>query len=198
MSVTPREDKTHDGMAGSHRPHTVPQRNSLRLLTTTPYIPVPPSLQKSPHLTSIFNHGVASPTLPSEEDEKWLQDTIPLPSREHIQEASSSVGQSSKSGRIVRRGSETDLTQKPVTGKRCALVNQKGAVPLLHSHQHTTSGCDIATGCGLGETTANHQIFIPPSLAFMLDSSWTLCRRRWSTGLLRPPNSDKTFSMSGN
>ncbi|KAF8874623.1 hypothetical protein CPB84DRAFT_570596 [Gymnopilus junonius] len=64
-------------MAASNR---LPRRNSLRLPPQPPAIPIPPSLKQSPYLTApIFNREV-SPILPSEEDEKWLQDTIPIAS----------------------------------------------------------------------------------------------------------------------
>ena len=54
------------------------RRKSLKLLTVTPNSPIPPSLQDSPYLTSsIFSQCLSSPSLPSDEDEKWLQDTIP-------------------------------------------------------------------------------------------------------------------------
>ncbi|KAF9533383.1 hypothetical protein CPB83DRAFT_471409 [Crepidotus variabilis] len=57
----------------------MPRLRSLKLLTTTPEIPVPPSLRKSPYLRSpLFSQGLPSPTPPSEEDEMWLQDTIPI------------------------------------------------------------------------------------------------------------------------
>lgn len=55
------------------------RRRSLKLLTSTPDVPVPPSLQQSPYLKSpVFSQVLSSPTLPSEEDELWLQDTIPI------------------------------------------------------------------------------------------------------------------------
>lgn len=51
------------------------RRPSLHLGST----PVPPSLLESPYLTSpIFGQEVSASHLPTEQDELWLQDTIPL------------------------------------------------------------------------------------------------------------------------
>lgn len=44
-------------------------------------VPIPPSLLQSPYLTSpesIFQRNVSPHKHPSEEDEQWLQDTVPL------------------------------------------------------------------------------------------------------------------------
>jgi len=61
----------------------VPRRNSLRLPPQPPHIPVPPSLKQSPYLNApLFKRNIPSPRLPSEEDERWLQDTVPV-SSEH-------------------------------------------------------------------------------------------------------------------
>jgi hypothetical protein len=54
---------------------------SLRLSSRPVNVPVPPSLAKSPHLhspQSIFRRAISVPRLPSEEDEVWLRDTVPL------------------------------------------------------------------------------------------------------------------------
>jgi len=53
---------------------------SLRLTNRPIHIPIPPSLVQSPYLLSpqsVFPHA-GSTSLPSSEDEEWLQDTIPL------------------------------------------------------------------------------------------------------------------------
>ncbi|KAF8638520.1 hypothetical protein AX16_010502 [Volvariella volvacea WC 439] len=45
------------------------------------HVPIPPSLLQSPYLNSpqsIFQRTVSAPRLPSEEDEEWLQDTVPI------------------------------------------------------------------------------------------------------------------------
>ncbi|KAF8892614.1 hypothetical protein BD779DRAFT_1670291 [Infundibulicybe gibba] len=56
--------------------------HSLCLPNQPLHIPIPPSLLKSPYLNSpesIFQRIVSTPRFPSEEDEQWLQDTVPLP-----------------------------------------------------------------------------------------------------------------------
>lgn len=193
------------------------RRHSLRLLTTPP-IPVPPSLKTSPYLTTstIFSCGLASPTLPSEEDEKWLQDTIPIPSRHHVQLASASshsTGLSLHSGSMARNAGEDNSPRSAVTGG--VLSTQKstdasGSLHPEHHHHHRRhlSASESARGCD-SETTANHSrtsTFIPPSLAFAPDPSLrnvacqsaVLGKRRWSTGPLRPPHHENAFSLSGN
>jgi len=78
-------------------PTPVPRRNSLRLPPQPPHIPVPPSLKQSPYLNApIFKCEVPSPRLPSEEDERWLQDTVPI---------NSEGGDSAKANFDRRRGS---------------------------------------------------------------------------------------------
>lgn len=65
-----------------------PRRTSSLKLTTRPaHVPVPPSLLTSPYLTSpesIFQREIATPYLPSEADEQWLQDTVPLDAAEPV------------------------------------------------------------------------------------------------------------------
>lgn len=55
---------------------------SLRLTRQPPIdVPVPPSLADSPYLTSphsIFRRALSDGHIPSQEDEEWLRDTIPL------------------------------------------------------------------------------------------------------------------------
>lgn len=65
-----------------------PRRTSSLKLTTRPTtVPIPPSLLASPYLTSpesIFQREIATPYLPSEADERWLQDTVPLDAAEPV------------------------------------------------------------------------------------------------------------------
>ena len=65
-----------------------PRRTSSLKLTTRPaHVPIPPSLLTSPYLTSpesIFQREIATPYLPSEADEQWLQDTVPLDAPEPV------------------------------------------------------------------------------------------------------------------
>lgn len=73
------------------------RRNSLRLPPQPPPAPVPPSLIKSPYLNApVFSSNLTSPRLPSEQDERWLQDTVPI---------SASKSTDAASGAADRRGS---------------------------------------------------------------------------------------------
>ncbi|KAF5330707.1 hypothetical protein D9619_005968 [Psilocybe cf. subviscida] len=73
------------------------RRNSLRLPPQPPPAPVPPSLIKSPYLNApVFSSNLTSPRLPSEQDERWLQDTVPI---------STSKSTEAASGAADRRGS---------------------------------------------------------------------------------------------
>ncbi|KAK7043680.1 hypothetical protein VNI00_008291 [Paramarasmius palmivorus] len=62
-------------------------RHMARLTTPqTRHIPVPPSLLHSPLLTSphsIFQRPLSLPSTPTEEDETWLRDTVPLAAGEN-------------------------------------------------------------------------------------------------------------------
>lgn len=65
----------------SQNVHHLNRRKSLRLSSQPLDIPIPPSLLQSPYLNSpqsIFQRAVSSPQKPSEEDEQWLQDTVPV------------------------------------------------------------------------------------------------------------------------
>ncbi|THU99384.1 hypothetical protein K435DRAFT_853424 [Dendrothele bispora CBS 962.96] len=55
-------------------------RHSSLKLTKPVHIPIPPSLLQSPHLNpeSIFQKPASVPSTPSEADERWLQDTVPV------------------------------------------------------------------------------------------------------------------------
>ncbi|TRM61734.1 hypothetical protein BD626DRAFT_500379 [Schizophyllum amplum] len=69
-----RNGSTASATIGSRHP-------SLRLGKLPDRAPIPPSLLDSPllhHPDSIFRRGIATPRRPSEEDERWLQDTVPL------------------------------------------------------------------------------------------------------------------------
>ncbi|KII88955.1 hypothetical protein PLICRDRAFT_40583 [Plicaturopsis crispa FD-325 SS-3] len=60
---------------------TFSRTKSLRLPRRPPHIPVPPSLAQHPLLVSphsIFRRANSTPRLPSQEDEQWLGDMVPL------------------------------------------------------------------------------------------------------------------------
>lgn len=93
---------------------TTPRRKTLKLLTASPEVPIPPSLRQSPYLTSpIFSQALPSPTLPSEEDEKWLQDTIPIASQTR-QLATEGGFPQFVNGGLQRRGSIIQLSKRAV------------------------------------------------------------------------------------
>jgi hypothetical protein len=82
-----------------------PRPKSLRLSSRPVNVPVPPSLAKSPHLhspQSIFRRAISVPRLPSEEDEVWLRDTVPL-----SKETGGEIKDSSESG----KSTEEELKQ---------------------------------------------------------------------------------------
>ncbi|KAG6821159.1 hypothetical protein H0H93_005379 [Arthromyces matolae] len=62
------------------------RRKSLQLPSQPTAVPIPPSLLHSPYLDphSIFQRSLSMPHCPTEEDEKWLQDTIPLSSQKNM------------------------------------------------------------------------------------------------------------------
>jgi len=54
---------------------------SLQLTSRPVYIPIPPSLIQSPYLLSpqsVFRRVNSTSQIPSQEDEEWLRDTVPL------------------------------------------------------------------------------------------------------------------------
>ena len=80
---------------------TITRRHSLRIPAQPPPTPIPPSLRESPYLNAtLFNHDVSLRRPPSDEDERWLQDTVPL-----TQEGTTSAKGSGidRKGSIVRR-----------------------------------------------------------------------------------------------
>jgi len=71
----------HSSTSSANGAAGMPRRQSLRLPPQPPQTPIPPSLRQSPYLNApIFKRDIPTPNLPSEEDEKWLQDTIPISS----------------------------------------------------------------------------------------------------------------------
>lgn len=77
---------------------TDPTKAIFRRLPSQPiHIPIPPSLVESPHLyspQSIFRRASSTPALPSQEDEEWLRDTIPLGTEEGQKEPTPSSSRS--------------------------------------------------------------------------------------------------------
>jgi hypothetical protein len=109
-------------------PHTtMPRRNSLRLPIQPTDVPVPPSLVGSPYLRSGRYHqpqrGPVSPHYPSEEDELWLQDTVPIgsPGPSFTQPAgspSATIPSSSSSSSSGRRPQSQHRLHQSVSSSR--------------------------------------------------------------------------------
>ncbi|KAG6889730.1 hypothetical protein C0995_015028 [Termitomyces sp. Mi166 len=70
----------HCFMTAPARKASINRRKSLQLSHHSLAAPIPPSLLQSPYLDpqSIFQRTFFAPHYPTEEDEKWLQDTVPL------------------------------------------------------------------------------------------------------------------------
>ena len=66
--------------SSKRRSYNQSKGRSLQLQHIPVNIPIPPSLIRSPYLQSMENsrRSLSSPRLPSEADDKWLQDTVPL------------------------------------------------------------------------------------------------------------------------
>ena len=85
---------------------TITRRHSLRIPTQPPPTPIPPSLRESPYLNAtLFNHDLSLPRSPSDEDERWLQDTVPLTQGGTTTAKGSGVD---RKGSIVRRSWPAD------------------------------------------------------------------------------------------
>ena len=78
--------------------------HSLRLPNKPVDIPVPPSLAESPYLTSpnsIFRRALSNPPVPSQEDEEWLRDTVPLSWERQDVQATLGAARSMLTGMVV-------------------------------------------------------------------------------------------------
>lgn len=94
------------------------RRNSLRLPPQPPPAPVPPSLIKSPYLNApVFSSNPTSPRFPSEQDERWLQDTVPISTSKSIDSAA---------GAADRRGSVVHPPSRRPQGLGITLSNGNG------------------------------------------------------------------------
>ncbi|KAF8969798.1 hypothetical protein BDZ97DRAFT_1914929 [Flammula alnicola] len=97
----------------------MPRRNSLRLPSQPPPIPVPPSLRQSPYLNApIFKREISTPRLPSDADERWLQDTVPVKPA-GTRSAGDELEHSSAQKHIDRRRSVPPRHSGPLTSPTC-------------------------------------------------------------------------------
>ncbi|KAG5645013.1 hypothetical protein DXG03_007290 [Asterophora parasitica] len=94
------------------------RRKSLQLPPQPLDIPIPPSLLQSPYLNSesIFQRTLSAPHKPTEEDEQWLQDTVPLSldsQDDHRKHARLSTSSSASSGPSSAGESSEDSSRSP-------------------------------------------------------------------------------------
>jgi len=113
-SPPPRPASLKSGLGRSH---------SLRLPSKPVDIPVPPSLAQSPYLTSphsIFRRALSNPPVPSQEDEDWLRDTVPLSWKDRDVQATLGAAKSLFSGMVVvvRRQEEQDSALRGRSAER--------------------------------------------------------------------------------
>jgi len=95
---------------------TIPRRHSLCIPAQPPPIPIPPSLRESPYLNAtLFKYDLSLPRSPSDEDERWLQDTVPLTQGRTVAKGAVDLN---RRGSIVRRscqpGRDTPTTDRSV------------------------------------------------------------------------------------
>ena len=101
----------------------------LRLPSQPLHIPIPPSLLQSPHLSSpqsIFRRAVSAPRLPSEEDEEWLRDTVPLSLEIRNGEKNTSANSPRPS---LSHGSESTKGERHLRGRNSELRMLSNAPP---------------------------------------------------------------------
>ncbi|ESK92991.1 hypothetical protein Moror_8894 [Moniliophthora roreri MCA 2997] len=154
LSVHPERPKTKQWSSMPAIPCQPRKEHSRRIVRlTTPqthHIPIPPSLLQSPFLTSphsIFQRPLSLPSTPTEEDETWLRDTVPIVAGENSKD-----GRESKEnhGLLVQtsRGSgaeKSEESQKEDYGARPSGVEPKpcdlpASPPLVRIRQHYPTG----------------------------------------------------------
>lgn len=77
-SSSPQFHNDHDTYPTPSSAIKARRRNSLRLSLQPPSVPVPPSLLQSPYLNAHKPKEQATSHVPSEEEDFWLQDQVPL------------------------------------------------------------------------------------------------------------------------
>jgi len=99
-----RSHLRHYNLMSDCKPRRRP--SSLRITTRPVQVPIPPSLLTSPYLNSpesIFQREIVTPCRrPSEADEQWLQDTVPL---DTVETCMINVSEVKKEKCILRRRS---------------------------------------------------------------------------------------------
>jgi len=136
MSVhpaTPEWASTSSEEAGNTTPRAPSRRRSTKrrsvvLRSPKPtQIPIPPSLLQSPYLSpdSIFQRELPSSS-PSEEDEQWLQDTVPI-IHQHASLDLSSGPSAANSSPVVVDGHLAPLSPPIVRSKSAVSFRSRGS-----------------------------------------------------------------------
>jgi len=200
MNLTEATDKdeiSNDSHSFQSLTSKTSRRKSLTLLTVTPNIPIPPSLRQSPYLRSpIFSQALPSPTPPSEEDEKWLQDTIPIASqtRQPVLLATEG-GCQFVEGNLQRRGSIIQLSRRAAQKNGLIVLSGRVAKQGGETNTDLKDGGDGGSGVGLSGQTG----VASPLLSAVPHNSHGLWpsthRRRRSASPCRPEpfNMNETF-----
>lgn len=140
---------------------TIPRRHSLCIPAQPPPIPIPPSLRESPYLNAtLFKYDLSLPRSPSDEDERWLQDTVPLTQGGAANVKGSGVD---RKGSILRRswpvGPRRDTTSFPTTSTdesdSSVMPSAPLSPPIVHGRAFPTSRPDHP---GLTQTRSESNI----------------------------------------
>jgi hypothetical protein len=199
--ATDNDEIFHESHSFQSSTSNTSRRKSLTLLTVTPNIPIPPSLRQSPYLTSpIFSQALPSPTPPSEEDEKWLQDTIPIASQERQPVVLATEGGCQfVEGSLQRRGSIIQLSRR--AAQKNGIISLSGRVAKQggETKLDLKDGGDGGVGLGVG-VSGQTGVASPSLLSAVPHNShglWpsTHSRRRRSASPRRPEpfNMNETF-----
>ena len=131
---------------------TITRRHSLRIPAQPPPTPIPPSLRESPYLhATVFSHDLSLPRSPSDEDEQWLQDTVPLAHGGTTNAKASGVD---RKGSIVRRSWPVDArslnttsSPSPATDRsdRAVIPPPPLSPPIVHWRAFPTTRPDHLT-----------------------------------------------------
>ena len=108
---------------------TISRRHSLRIPAQPPPTPIPPSLRESPYLNAtLFNHDLSLPRSPSDEDEQWLQDTVPVAQGGTTSAKGSGVD---RKGSIVRRSWPVEPRSRDITSSPSPITDRSdhGVIP---------------------------------------------------------------------
>lgn len=137
----------------------ISRRSSLRIPAQPPPIPIPPSLHESPYLNaSLFKYDLSLPRSPSDEDERWLQDTVPL--------TQGAKGTVDRRGSIMRRGRDT--TPSPITDKSGVVIPSTPlSPPIVHWRASPTTRPDH-----LDQTRSEPNIHIDTPLLIHETTTW--------------------------